>query len=179
MTLDEMCAHEARTASFCREIALLAKPMVAAVEGFALGGGFVLAASCDVVVTARSTRWNLPEVEIGWIPPWGLETLVNRVGVSRARQLAWGGAPFDGTEAYRLGLADHLSDDGGASAKAISVAQSLARLPPESVASTKLYFATQGARGGEAGDCLASRMFKDNCGHATARATLARFGVKA
>jgi len=179
MSLDDMCAHEARTAAFCRELALLSKPVVAAVEGFALGGGFVLAASCDIVVTARSTRWNLPEVEIGWIPPWGLEALVNRVGTSRARQITWGGAPFDGAEAWRLGLADHLADDGAARARAVEVAGSLARLPHEAVASTKRYFATHGARNGESGDALASRMFRENCGHATARATLSKFGVLA
>jgi len=178
MSLDEMCAHEARTAAFCRELAMLSKPVVAAVEGFALGGGFVLAASCDVVVTARSTRWNLPEVEIGWIPPWGLETLVNRVGTSRARRLTWGGRPFDGEEALRLGLADHLAEDGKALALACEVAAGLARLPREAVAAAKLYFASHAARNGESGDLLASRMFRDNCRHDTARATLRKFGVK-
>ncbi|MBP6404758.1 MAG: enoyl-CoA hydratase/isomerase family protein [Proteobacteria bacterium] len=178
MSLDDMCAHEARTAAFCREIALLQTPVVAAVEGFALGGGFVLAASCDVVVTARSTRWNLPEVEIGWIPPWGIESLVNRVGTARARQLVWGGAPFQGEEALRLGLADHLADDGAALQRALDVAQGYARLPREAIASTKLYFATHGARNGEGGDVLASQLFKDNCRHATAQATLKKFGVK-
>jgi len=178
MSLDEMCAHEARTAAFCRELSMLRKPVVAAVEGFALGGGFVLAASCDVVVTARSTRWNLPEVEIGWIPPWGLETLVNRVGPSRARQLTWGGRPFGGEEALRLGLADHLAEDGQALALACEVAAGLANLPREAVAATKLYFASHAARNGESGDLLASHMFRDNCRHDTARATLKKFGVK-
>lgn len=178
MSLDEMCAHEARTAAFCREIALLRTPVLAAVEGFALGGGFVLAASCDVVVTARNTRWNLPEVEIGWIPPWGIEALVNRVGTARARQLVWGGSPFLGEEALRLGLADHLANDGAALQRALEVAHTYARLPREAMASTKLYFATHGARNGEAGDLLASQFFKDNCRHAAAQATLKKFGVK-
>lgn len=178
MSLDEMCAHEARTASFCRELGMLRKPVVAAVEGFALGGGFVLAASCDVVVTARSTRWNLPEVEIGWIPPWGIEALVNRVGRTRARQLVWGGTPFHGEEALRLGLADHLAEDGVALERAIEIAASYARLPQEAVAATKLYFASHGAPNGESGDLLASHFFKNNCRHATAQATLKKFGVK-
>lgn len=179
MTLDQMILHEARTAAFCRELALLRKPVLAAVEGFALGGGFVLAASCDVVVSARSTRWNLPEVEIGWIPPWGLEALVNRVGPSRARQLTWGGRPLDGAQAYRLGIADHLAEDGGALGLALEVAATLAALPAEAVAATKLYFASCGARNGEGGDRLAAQLFRENCGHPTARATLSKFGVKA
>ncbi len=178
MSLAEMCAHEARTAAFCREIAALRKPVLAAVEGFALGGGFVLAASCDVVVTSRSARWSLPEVEIGWIPPWGLESLVNRVGLSRARQLVWGGRPFLGEEAVRLGLADHLAEDGGASELAIELATNLARLPREAVASTKVYFATKAARDGEGGDLLASRLFREDCRHPAAQATLRKFGVK-
>ena len=178
MSLDEMCAHEARTAAFCRGIAQLNKPVIAAVEGFALGGGFVLAASCDVVVSSRSARWSLPEVEIGWIPPWGLETLVNRVGVSRARQLTWGGQVLLGEQAVRLGLADHLAEDGEALSGAIAQAQILAGLPQEAVSATKLYYAAHGARNGESGDALASRMFKDNCRGATAQATLKRFGVK-
>ena len=178
MSLDEMCAHESRTAAFCRELGMLRKPVIAAVEGFALGGGFVLAASCDVVVSARSTRWNLPEVEIGWIPPWGIEALINRVGRTQARQLVWGGTPFQGEEALRLGLADHLAEDGAAMERAVEVAASFARLPQEAVAATKLYFATQGAANGESGYLLASHFFKDNCRYATAQATLRKFGVK-
>jgi enoyl-CoA hydratase/carnithine racemase len=178
MTLDEMIAHEARTAAFCREIAMLRKPVVAAVEGFALGGGFVLAASCDVVVTSRSARWNLPEVEIGWIPPWGLESLVQRVGASKARQLVLGGFPFTGEEAVRVGVADHLADDGEALGRAIAIATRLAGLPRESVASTKLYFATLSARNGESGDALASRLFRDDCRNEIAQGTLRKFGVR-
>jgi enoyl-CoA hydratase/carnithine racemase len=178
MSLDEMCAHEARTASFCRELGMLRKPVIAAVEGFALGGGFVLAASCDVVVSARSARWNLPEVEIGWIPPWGIETLISRVGRSQARQLVWGGTPFHGEQALRLGLADHLAEDGQALVRAVEVAASYTRLPPEALAATKLYFATHDAPQGESGDLLASHFFKDNCRYATAQATLRKFGVK-
>jgi len=179
MSLDDMCAHEARTAAFCREIATLRKPVIAAVEGFALGGGFVFAASCDVVVTGRSARWNLPEVEIGWIPPWGLETLIARVGVAKARQLVFGGRPFDGAEAVRVGVADHLADEGGALALALDIGRELTRLPRQAIASTKLYFATHAAREGEGGDLLASRLFRDDCRHPAARATLTKFGVKA
>lgn len=179
MDLQGMCEHEARTAVFCRGLAQLSKPVVAAVEGFALGGGFVLAASCDVVVSSRSARWSLPEVEIGWIPPWGLETLANRVGVSRARLLTWGGRVLDGAEAHRLGVADYLAEDGKALDFAVDVARSLAKLPREAVASTKLYFATKCGRDGEGGDLLASQLFRENCRFPVAQATLKKFGVRA
>lgn len=59
-------------------------------EGFAIGGGFLLATGCDLVVTAEDARRHLPEVGLGWVPPWGLRALVDRVGLARARRLAWG-----------------------------------------------------------------------------------------
>src|ERR1700679_1298093 len=79
MDLASMGTHEAHTATLARSIALMSKPVVAGVEGFALGGGFVLAVSCDVVVSDPSARWHLPEVMIGWIHPWGIPALVARV----------------------------------------------------------------------------------------------------
>jgi enoyl-CoA hydratase/carnithine racemase len=178
LDLAGMGAHEAETGTLARSIALLDKPVVAAVDGFALGGGFVLAASCDVVVTTRAARWHLPEVTIGWIPPWGLETLTARVGPVTARRLTWGGEPLDGADAHRLGIADYLAE-GDVVAEALAVAGRLAALPPPAVAATKRYFALAAARNGEAGDTLANRMFIENCGHEVAKSTLKKFGVKA
>lgn len=175
--LDGMRAHEADTAALARSIVLLNKPVVAAVDGFALGGGFVLAASCDVVVTSRSARWHLPEVTIGWIPPWGLETVAARVGPVTARRLTWGPEPFDGTEAHRLGIADYLAG-GEALPEAVALAKRLAALPSPAVAATKRYFAAAASHNGEAGDALANRMFAENCQHEVAKATLKKFGVR-
>ncbi|UYO93448.1 enoyl-CoA hydratase/isomerase family protein [Pollutimonas sp. M17] len=179
MDLEGMCAHEADTGLFCRSISQLRKPVIAAVEGFALGGGFVFAASCDVIVSSASCRWHLPEVQIGWIPPWGLETLVARLGPVAARRLAWGGEVCDGAEAYRIGLADYLAEDGRALEKALEVAQRLASLPDVAVASVKAYFAPHAGKDGETGDVIANRMFEENCKYPVAIATLKKFGVRA
>jgi enoyl-CoA hydratase/carnithine racemase len=174
-----MRAHEARTAALARSIALLDKPVVAGIDGFALGGGFLLALSCDVVVTAPSTRWNLPEVSIGWIPPWGLQALVARVGPVMARRMAWGAETFDGEEAYRLGIADHLSAPReSAREAALRVATQLAALPAQAVASTKQFFAPLVAGAGESLDACANRLFLADCRQAAAIATLSRFGVR-
>ena len=72
LSLEEMCRFEAETGDMARLIGFVRKPVVAAVEGFALGGGFILAVSCDLVVSSDSARWHLPEVPIGWLTPWGL-----------------------------------------------------------------------------------------------------------
>jgi enoyl-CoA hydratase/carnithine racemase len=174
-----MSAHEARTAALARSIALMDKPVVAGVEGFALGGGFLLALSCDVVVTAPSTRWHLPEVSIGWIPPWGLQALVARVGPIAARRLAWGAESFDGQEAFRLGIADQLSGpEESIRDAALSIARKLAALPAPAVASTKQFFAPLVSGAGESLDASANRLFLADCRHPDAKATLNRFGVR-
>lgn len=175
--LRDMCRFEADTGAMARQIGLIDKPVIAAVEGFAIGGGFILAASCDVVVTATSARWHLPEVPIGWLTPWGLGALVARVGPVRARLLCWALAPFDGTEAERLGVADHVAPPGTARDTAIALAQKLSALPAPAMIATKRFFAPLMIKDGEALDAEANRLFAENCAHGAAQATLARYGA--
>lgn len=179
MDLAGMGAHEAHTAALARSIALMNKPVVAGVAGFALGGGFVLAVSCDVVVSDPAARWHLPEVQIGWIPPWGIQALVARVGPVRARRLVWGADPFDGREAHRLGVADYLTEPGESVLDgALRVARGLAALPAQAVTSTKQFFAPLVSGQAESMDAWANRLFLSDCGHPAAKATLNRFGVR-
>jgi enoyl-CoA hydratase/carnithine racemase len=179
MDLAGMGAHEAHTGTLARSITLMNKPVVAGVEGFALGGGFVLAVSCDIVVSDSSARWHLPEVSIGWIPPWGIQPIVARVGPVTARRLVWGADPFDGREAHRLGVADYLAEPGeSARDAALRVATRLAALPAQAVASTKQFFAPLASGQGESLDAWANRLFLTDCGHSAAKATLNRFGVR-
>src|SRR5690606_23992258 len=114
LTPRQMRVHEAATAALARAIALTDRPVLAAVEGYALGGGCILAASCDLVIAARNARWHLPEVSNGWLPPWGLAALVARLGPVRARRVTWGLAPVEGVEAEQLGLVDQLVEPGEA-----------------------------------------------------------------
>lgn len=152
---------------------------VAAIEGYALGGGFILAASCDIVVTTSDARWHLPEVANGWLPPWGLGALLARVGPVKARLLAWGAEPIDGAEAFRLGVADHLCDPGESRAKAIAVASALAALPRPAAVSVKRFFEPFAASDCERLDRAASRAFGADCDSPAARATLSKFAAKA
>lgn len=178
MSLPQMGDHEAITGAFARSIAHLDKPVVAAVEGFALGGGFALATACDLVVTTLACRWHLPEVQIGWIPPWGLEPLVARVGAVAARRLTWGTEPIDGAEAFRLGVADYLAAPDEILDYALALGARLAALPPPAVTATKRYYASLTVGTAEVRDADANRLFLDNCQHDVAKATLTRFGVK-
>ena len=177
--LDGMRTHEARTAALARSIALLDKPVVAGAEGFALGGGFVLAISCDVVVTTPTTRWHLPEVSIGWIPPWGLQALVARVGPVAARRLSLGRGDIrrPGGVSPRPCRLSRCAGRVGSDA-ALRLARQLAALPAPAVASTKQFFAPLASGQGESLDAWANRLFLRDCGHPAAKATLSRFGVR-
>lgn len=178
MDIAAMRQHEAATAAMARSIGLLDTPVIVAVEGFALGGGFILAISGDIVVTASNCRWHLPEVMIGWIPPWGLNALTARTGPVAARRLVWGTESIDGTQAHDLGVADYVVAAGGASARAIELGARLVALPRPAVAATKRFFAPLAAGSGETGDTLANWMFAENCQHEVAKATLRKYGVR-
>lgn len=174
LSVAQMCEHEAATAAVARSIGKLDLPVIAAVEGYALGGGCILALSCDLVVSARNVRWAMPEVANGWLPPWGLEALIARVGIVTARSLTWGAVDCDGVEAHRLGLADHLSEPGEATATAMALAARLAALPAHAVASTKTFFSSL-RLDAEQLDAATSVQFSHDAGSPAAQAVLARF----
>lgn len=178
MSVAEMAAHEASTGQFVRSLQHIGKPVVAAVEGFALGGGFLLATGCDLVVTAENARWHLPEVGLGWVPPWGLQTLVARVGPATARRLAWGDQPLSGAELHRLGVADEVADPGTALDRATELAVRLAALPPDAVASTKRALSDAVVGAAETLDARTTRLFAQDCECVAARASLDKFARK-
>ncbi|MGZ2747502.1 enoyl-CoA hydratase/isomerase family protein [Burkholderia stagnalis] len=179
MSMAGMREHESVTAALARSISMLRKPVVCAVSGFALGGGVALAAACDLVVTTATCRWHMPEVKIGWIPPWGLQFLLGRCTPATARRLAWGVEVIDGKEAERLGLADYVTSDASAVPMALDVANTLASYPLPAVTATKRYFRDSFAVNGEIRDAEANLLFAENCEHPVAKATLDAFGVKA
>jgi enoyl-CoA hydratase/carnithine racemase len=161
-----------RKAVLMRDLAGLDKPVVCAVNGFALGGGFMLAIGCDVVLTTASATWRLPEVELGFFPPWGIEALVRRVGIARARNLVWGAKPVPGADAVRLGLADELAPEDRLLELAREAAQRLAELPAESAQATKRFFREQVPVHGL--DALAREVYRLNCEAGSADGTFER-----
>ena len=178
LSLEDTCRFEAETGDMARLLGYLQKPVIASVEGFALGGGFILAASCDLVVSTDNARWHLPEVPIGWLTPWGLNALISRAGAVAARKLCYASEAFDGREAKRLGLVDHLVTPGHADELALTLANRMAVLPTAAVAATKRFFMPDILGKAEVLDIQANEVFAGNCGHPVARATLERFGSR-
>jgi enoyl-CoA hydratase/carnithine racemase len=178
MNIAQMCAHEAETARVVRAIGFMEKPVIAAVCGFALGGGVGLAVGCDLIVTHPECRWHMPEVPNGWLPPWALASLSVRVGPVAARRLVWASEPITGTDAYNLKLADYLVPHASVESEAIALAERLAALPRVAIASTKRFFTPLVNGSAEAGDMLANRIFAENCQDDASKATLRKFGMK-
>lgn len=174
MTPAEQSAFEAASGRLARLLVTFPRPVLAAVHGYAIGGGLTLAAACDVVVTAPSAKWSLPEVPIGLFPAWGLESVVARIGRVRARRLSWGIDTLSGQEAAAIGLADEVADDPMAQARAIAVR--LADLPREQAQSVKRYFAAP--HGPEDGDGEANQHFMAATRTEAAHVSLAKFAAK-
>jgi len=168
-------AHEAATAAVVRGLSAHPVPVIAAVEGYALGGGLVIATACDLVVSARMARWSMPEVPKGFFPPWGMAPLMARVGPVTAQLIAFGIEEMDGEDALRLGVADRLAADGQALVAACDRAERLAALPDGAMRAVKRFFGPEFAARAEALDARASGLFAKDCDGPDARATFEKF----
>jgi enoyl-CoA hydratase len=115
-----------------------AKPVVAAVEGFALAGGFEMVLACDVIVAARGAMFGLPEVKRGLVAAaGGLTRLATRTSHYAAMEVLLTGDPIPAERAYELGLVSRLVDPGQALAEAVTVATRIAANAPMAVAACK------------------------------------------
>jgi enoyl-CoA hydratase/carnithine racemase len=114
-------------------------PTMAAVEGYALGGGCELALSCDLIVASQTAVFGLPEVGLGLIPGGGgTQLLPRRVGWNRAADLIFTGRRIDGNDAFRIGIADRLVPAGTAREMALQLAVDVAANSPVSLRAAKL-----------------------------------------
>lgn len=114
------------------------KPLIAAVEGFAMGGGFELALACDLIVAAEDARFGLPEVKRGLIAAGGgVIRLPKRIPHHLAMELLLTGEPVEGRRAGDLGLANRVVGKGQAVAEALRLAEQLATNAPLALAAVK------------------------------------------
>jgi len=113
-------------------------PVIAAVNGWALGGGAELMLACDLRVIAAHAKIGFPYVKLSLIPGWyGAERLVAAVGETAARSLLLRGEPVDAREALRIGLVSEIAGDAGALERALALAGELAARAPLSLGATK------------------------------------------
>ncbi|MGE8495121.1 crotonase/enoyl-CoA hydratase family protein [Comamonas sp.] len=115
-----------------------AKPLIAAVEGYALAGGFELALACDLIVAARDAQFGLPEVKRGLVASaGGLLRLPKRLPYHVAMECILTGDMFGAERFAQLGLVNRLTEPGGALDAALALAQTIAANGPLAVAASK------------------------------------------
>ncbi|PHN01441.1 enoyl-CoA hydratase/isomerase family protein [Flavilitoribacter nigricans] len=118
-----------------RMIETFPKPVLAAVNGFALGGGCELAMACHLRVASENARFGQPEVNLGIIPGYGgTQRLIQYVGKGKAMELLLTGDMLDAREAHTLGLVNHVVPAGELLDKAKSILQKIATKGPVAVA---------------------------------------------
>ncbi|GAB2747595.1 crotonase/enoyl-CoA hydratase family protein [Amycolatopsis magusensis] len=116
----------------------LTKPLIAAVEGWAMGGGFELALGCDLIVAAEDAKFGLPEVKRGLIAAGGgVLRLPKRIPHHLAMEFLLTGEPVTGRRAGELGLANRVTAPGDAAAVALQLAEQLALNAPLALAAVK------------------------------------------
>jgi enoyl-CoA hydratase len=109
LTEDKALSFAIKGQSVFHELNLLKIPVIAAVNGFALGGGCELALACDFIIASKNAKFGLPESTLGLIPGFGGTVRLSRaVGIRKARELIFTGEIFDADEAYRMGLVNHV-----------------------------------------------------------------------
>ncbi len=116
----------------------LSVPVIAAVNGFALGGGCEIALACDFIHASSKARFGQPEVKLGVIPGFGgTQRLARRVGIGRARELVYSGAIIRADEALRIGLVNAVHAPDELAERVAEVARTIATMGPFAVAKAK------------------------------------------
>ena len=117
-----------RGSALLRRIEKLEIPTVAAVNGFALGGGCEIAMACDIILASEKAKFGQPEVGLGITPGFsGTQRLPRRVGAAMAKELIFSGKMISAVEAERIGLANHVYPADELMDKAMEMAESFAK----------------------------------------------------
>ena len=133
--LDEVMGRSRRA---LRGLEALDIPVIAAINGYCLGGGFEMILAADIRLADAEARFALPQARLGIIPGWhGLERLVGLVGRGQAIRLAGGGAGFDAAEAAGLGLIDEVVADKPVLSRALEIAAEFNQAAPLALKAVK------------------------------------------
>ncbi len=112
-------------------IAACPLPIIAAIRGFALGGGLELAMHADIIIAGEGAKLGQPEINVGIMPGGGgTQRLVRAVGKFRAMKMLLTGQPVSGREAFEIGLVSEVVEDADVLPRAIEMATRIASLPP-------------------------------------------------
>lgn len=127
-----------RSERYWTAVAETPQPVIAAINGYALGGGLELAMCCDIIVAGEGAQLGQPEVRVGVMPgAGGTQRLTRAVGKFQAMRLCLTGRPIGAAEAFQIGLVSQVVPDDQVIETALKTARDIARLPPLAVQQIK------------------------------------------
>lgn len=136
----------------------LEKPIIAAVNGFAMGGGFETALSCDIILASENAKFALPEVKVGFFAAAsGVQRLSRYIGRLAAQELMFTGRTITAAEALKLGCLNEVHPHDQLMEKALEKAEQLCTVSPSAVKATKRVLNDMALRDGMAGSIAYSR----------------------
>jgi enoyl-CoA hydratase/carnithine racemase len=139
MTYQQMAVRAEALSGAFDAVARIPKPVVAAITGYALGGGCELALACDWRVVGADAKLGQPEIKLGLIPgAGGTQRLARLVGPARAKDLVFSGRMVDAEEALRIGLADRVVPAGEVYSAAVELVRAYANGPALALRAAKL-----------------------------------------
>lgn len=138
-SLDDFYENRKQIRGMFEAIRKTPQPTIASVFGFALGGGFELALSCDLIVSASGCKFGLPEARVGLLPAGGgTQLLTRKLGTSRAKELIFRGRRIDASEAQQLGLVADITKPEELDSWTMSVALDICKSSPIAVRAAKM-----------------------------------------
>lgn len=171
----QMMEHRLISVQAYRGVLNLPMPAIAAVEGYALGGGLEIALSCDLIIAGAGATLALPEVGVGVIPGGGgTQLLTRRVGWSRAASMIFTARRLSAAQGQQLGIVDELVEPAAARRRALEIAEGIAGNSPIAVRNAK-----KAMRLGMGTDLSAGLEIEDGCWRATAFSPDRQEGVAA
>jgi enoyl-CoA hydratase/carnithine racemase len=172
---DQLLAQRPIIRAMFASVRDLPMPAIAAVAGFALGGGFELVLSCDVIVADATAVFGLPEVTVGLVPGGGgTQVLVRRVGTGGAADLVLSGRKVGASEASRIGIVDRLVESGAVRQAALDVGTAITANSPVAVRAAK-----RALHDGHGRPLAAGLVIEDAAWHAAAVSADRREGITA
>jgi enoyl-CoA hydratase len=157
-------------------LADLSKPVIAAVNGVALGGGCELALACDIRFAAAGARFAQPEITLANVPGWGgTQRLPRLIGRGRATEMILSGEPVEAEVALSWGLVNRVVGEGELLEQALAFAAALARHSPVALAGAKRAIAHGLEHGQELGLFVEAEAVAESCGTEEQRAAVRAF----
>lgn len=137
-TTEEFISFQEKGKQLYESIENAAKPWIAAVNGFALGGGFEIALSCDLILASQQAKMGLPEVFLSLIPGGGgTQRLIQKIGINRVKEMLFFGAQYDSTTLYDWGIVNRVFSADNFFSEVMEFAGKLSRRSQNSIAQLK------------------------------------------